>query len=70
MKGLNGEGTFVKLMREAVENVQHYTQSNQNPLEVGTKHVEDNNDMWILTLSKWMGKKQNYLKNVHQKYSK
>ena len=32
MKGLNGKGTFGKLMTEAVERLQHYTQSNQYPL--------------------------------------
>ena len=56
MKGLNGKGTFGKLMAEAVERLQHYTQSNQNPLETGTNHVVDKNDMWLLTLSKWMEK--------------
>ena len=41
MKGLNGKGTFEKLMTEAVERLQHYTQSNRSPLEAGTKHVVD-----------------------------
>ena len=56
MKGLNGKGIFGKLMTQAVDRLQHYTQPNQSPLEAGTRHVVDNNDMWVLTLSKWMEK--------------
>jgi hypothetical protein len=52
-------------MTEAVERLQHYTQSNQSPLEAGTKHVVDKNDMWMLTLSKWMEKNKITIKTVN-----
>ena len=54
LKGLNGKGKFGTLMREATERLQHYTQSNKNPLEQSVQHVQDNNDMWLLTLKQWM----------------
>ena len=50
LKGFNGKGKFGALMREATERLQHYTQSNKNPLEQSVQHVQDNNDMWLLTL--------------------
>ena len=70
MKGLNGKGTFRKLMTEAVERLQHYTQSNQSPLKGGTKHVVDNNDMWMLTLSKWMKKHKITIKTINKEIFK
>jgi hypothetical protein len=57
-------------MTKAVERLQHYTQSNQNPLEAGTKHVVDNNDMWVFTLSKWMEKNKITIKTVHKEIFK
>ena len=70
MKGLNGKGTFGKLMTEAVGRLQHCTQSKQSPLEAGTRQVVDNNDMWVLTLSKWMEKNKIAIKTKKRKSSK